>query len=296
MLDYIELGNIRIFEGEGWKFPLAPLTVFCGTNSSGKSTILKTLLLLNQNVWVDKTHDRNFIKNYGHLKFAGNQIDLGNYESFVSNNDINLDITLGFGFNGWVNDNSKTIRNPEDSPDANFREITFLTPSYPYEFKASYKYGLLPSFLLLFDESYELEQSNNLDDYSAFPISRMSPILKEAKFEVNVGQKFKLEWGVYLNPLISKEVIYKAYIKDQQWEHELLSQLFADNVNIQFDSNDYELEAFMDGFFIESFYFTPKRSLLQHPISKRGLIYPVSWPSQDLFTSLRACLKIELGS
>lgn len=48
MITGIELENIRIFKGKGWDFPLRPMTVFCGTNSVGKSTIIKSLLLLQQ--------------------------------------------------------------------------------------------------------------------------------------------------------------------------------------------------------------------------------------------------------
>src|SRR5436305_1447098 len=49
MITSLELGNIRVFEGTvDWKFPLSRMTVLCGTNSAGKSTVFKSLLLLMQ--------------------------------------------------------------------------------------------------------------------------------------------------------------------------------------------------------------------------------------------------------
>lgn len=90
MLKAIELENIRLFEGAGWKFNLAPLTVFCGTNNSGKSTLLKTLLLLRQSQGIDESYSID----QGILRFVGTQIDLGDYESFVSNNDLEKEVGI----------------------------------------------------------------------------------------------------------------------------------------------------------------------------------------------------------
>jgi predicted ATPase len=45
MLTGVSVGNMRVFEGDPWHFDLRPLTIFCGTNSSGKSTLLKALLV-----------------------------------------------------------------------------------------------------------------------------------------------------------------------------------------------------------------------------------------------------------
>ena len=47
MLKKIGLKNVRAFK-DLKDFELKPITVLCGTNSSGKSTILKSLLLWKQ--------------------------------------------------------------------------------------------------------------------------------------------------------------------------------------------------------------------------------------------------------
>src|ERR1700694_5663584 len=90
MITSIELENVRIFEDGDWKFPLHPLTVFCGTNSSGKSTILKTLLLLRQTQGIDESYSML----PGKLRFSGTQVDLGNYCAFVSHNDYQREVGL----------------------------------------------------------------------------------------------------------------------------------------------------------------------------------------------------------
>lgn len=90
MITELEVENIRLFDSGGWQFPLAPLTIFCGTNSSGKSTLLKTLLLLRLSIGIGETYE---IKE-GRLRLVGSQVDLGNYQSFVSHNEVSREIQV----------------------------------------------------------------------------------------------------------------------------------------------------------------------------------------------------------
>ncbi len=90
MIRRIELENVRVFEGSGWSFPLAPLTVFCGTNSAGKSTIFRTLTLLRQSQGIDD----NYEPLDGRLRFVGSQVDLGGYRWFVSHKNTAADFSL----------------------------------------------------------------------------------------------------------------------------------------------------------------------------------------------------------
>jgi predicted ATPase len=86
----IDLANVRLFEGSGWHFDLQPLTVFCGSNSSGKSTILKSLLLLQQSI---SAQDAT-LKRKNQMKFVGELTDLGDFRSFVSHNDQTRDVSI----------------------------------------------------------------------------------------------------------------------------------------------------------------------------------------------------------
>lgn len=74
MIRRIGLSNVRIFNGPEWSFELSPLTVFCGVNSAGKSTLLKIPLLIQQS----QSESR------GRLRLAGSRVDFGNYHTFVS--------------------------------------------------------------------------------------------------------------------------------------------------------------------------------------------------------------------
>ena len=86
MINRLEFNNIRLFSNNSASFALPKLTVFCGTNSCGKSTILKTILLLQQS--------QSPLLKQGALRFTGEQVDLGNYESFVTNNNVKKHINI----------------------------------------------------------------------------------------------------------------------------------------------------------------------------------------------------------
>jgi len=91
MITQIHLQNVRIFDENPYFFDLPAISVFCGTNSSGKSTILMSLLLLRQTKGITES----FISSRGRLRFIGSQVDLGNYKSFVSHEDLSKNITIG---------------------------------------------------------------------------------------------------------------------------------------------------------------------------------------------------------
>lgn len=91
MIQEIRLKNVRLFTSPGNIFKLPALTVFCGTNSSGKSTILKSLLLIRQSQGLYETYG----KSPGKLRLTGNEVDLGNYQSFVSDRKTSKNIEIG---------------------------------------------------------------------------------------------------------------------------------------------------------------------------------------------------------
>ena len=92
MIGELRVQNVRLFGGEDPQaFPLAPLTVLTGTNSSGKSTVLKILPLLRQTQGIGEAA----ITEDGKLRLKGTQVDLGTFQSFVTDNDT--DRTIGIG-------------------------------------------------------------------------------------------------------------------------------------------------------------------------------------------------------
>lgn len=90
MIEAIALRNIRIFTNADFPFVLKPLTLLCGTNSSGKSTLLKSILLLKQS----QSPRARYESPQGEIQVIGPQLDLGNFNNVVSNNDANNDATI----------------------------------------------------------------------------------------------------------------------------------------------------------------------------------------------------------
>lgn len=91
MINSVSLRNVRVFRPEESEFLFGDLCVFCGTNSSGKSSVLKSILLLRQSQGIEEpVRARN-----GLLRFVGTQVDLGKFETFVSDRRTDLEMTIG---------------------------------------------------------------------------------------------------------------------------------------------------------------------------------------------------------
>ncbi|MBY0244658.1 MAG: AAA family ATPase [Sphingobacteriaceae bacterium] len=75
----IRLINFKGFKDSGW-IEFKPLTLIYGYNASGKSSILKALLLLKQSLGNNPTESLRFA--------ASDGVDLGNYEDIVYNHKI----------------------------------------------------------------------------------------------------------------------------------------------------------------------------------------------------------------
>lgn len=137
MITSIELENVRLFDGKGWTFPISPVTVFCGTNSSGKSTLLKVLLLLKQSIALRDTSESL----QGKLVFYSSQADIGNFHSIVTNHDRTRDIVLSVTIEDLVSVNLinylRSLRN-ETANQSKERKAELDT----YRLKSSFTFGL----------------------------------------------------------------------------------------------------------------------------------------------------------
>ena len=74
MLTHLNLTNFKIWRSTG-HMPLASLTLVFGTNSSGKSSLIQSLLLLRQTV---KSQDLNLDLNFGNPD-ANDSVVLGQF-------------------------------------------------------------------------------------------------------------------------------------------------------------------------------------------------------------------------
>ena len=89
MLKSISLENYKCFK-EKTDIDIAPLTVLCGVNSSGKSSILKSLLMLKQSV--DGNYNENSILLNGRYTLNGT------FEDIVTNRKISKPIVISNSF------------------------------------------------------------------------------------------------------------------------------------------------------------------------------------------------------
>ncbi|MEN8215170.1 MAG: AAA family ATPase [Pseudomonadota bacterium] len=170
MITEIELENVRLFEGSSWHFSLPPLSVFCGTNNSGKSTILKTLLLLRQTQEIREPRSER----QGRLELVGQQVDLGNYSSLVSHNETHRDILIAITIEDKIPFSLYKflclINNENLSSNLTYEQLVL------YRLKTRFIFGLSP------------ETSMN------------SPAaLKKAVYEISVDEKNLLSWEVVVS-------------------------------------------------------------------------------------------------
>jgi hypothetical protein len=183
MFTEIELENIRIFAGAGWKFTLRPLTVFCGVNSSGKSTILKTLPLLRQSQGIHESS----IRDNGKLRFVGSQVDMGDFRSLVSHNDTSRDISIGL----TIKDNIPTnlvdeLRTPG---------IQQNVSEMPSDDENIIDYFLKSKFTFSSDKLLEPTEDIPLPENYQQTVNYAShDFLNKAQFELLVDEQVLLSW------------------------------------------------------------------------------------------------------
>lgn len=105
MLSKVFMTNFRCFNGET-NIDIAPLTILCGKNSSGKTSILKNILTIKQTV-----DSRDW---FPYLKLRGALIDNGSFSDTINaRKDPSKDTFLvGNSFNIFKFDNSKLIPEP----------------------------------------------------------------------------------------------------------------------------------------------------------------------------------------
>ncbi|MGC1324063.1 MAG: AAA family ATPase, partial [Candidatus Udaeobacter sp.] len=105
MLKELQLRNFKIWEDTG-PIKMAPLTIFFGTNSSGKSSIEQFLLMLKQTV---DSSDRKMVIYPGDVNTP---VNLGSFEElvFCRNPQNTLDFSVE-----WELSEPLTITNPRSS-------------------------------------------------------------------------------------------------------------------------------------------------------------------------------------
>lgn len=91
MFTEIGIENFKVF-GKMQRMPLKPITLLYGPNSSGKSSLIQSLLLFKQTL-EESTNDEVALLSRGSL------VDLGDYSEFIHKHDDKREFKMSFSFN-----------------------------------------------------------------------------------------------------------------------------------------------------------------------------------------------------
>jgi len=91
MIRSLHIKNFKAWADSG-HIKLAPLTIFCGNNSSGKSSLAQFMLMLKQTV---ESYDRQRVLHLGDDKSL---IDLGTYKDLIYNHNSDSNLEFSFSF------------------------------------------------------------------------------------------------------------------------------------------------------------------------------------------------------
>jgi energy-coupling factor transporter ATP-binding protein EcfA2 len=105
MLNEFQITNFKSFGGSA-RIPLKPITLIFGPNSSGKSSIFQSLLLMKQTVEkIGEGPDSNLVTN-------GNLVDLGSFRDFIYDHDESLSFTFKANLKAHSIEHAAMILNP----------------------------------------------------------------------------------------------------------------------------------------------------------------------------------------
>jgi predicted ATPase len=185
MIEELLISNVRLFEGpEEWRIPLSGLTVFCGTNSAGKSTILKTLLLLCQT-----SSDSDAPSRVGRLRLSGGLVDFGNYQSIASHNRIDQDIVIGVTMRENMEIRHLRTLLKIRGGDAALTEIPSPITELEYSLTARFTCGLRHT------NSAESNREQK-PSMSGLKTGQQHVFLKKASFEFHAEGDLELSWTI----------------------------------------------------------------------------------------------------
>ncbi len=172
--------SLRIQNFKSWKdtgeIELAPLTVFFGTNSSGKSSIGQFLLLLKQTV---ENRDNKVVLNLGGDKES--PVNLGSFSELIHRGQKNSKLIFDIG---WDIEKDKI----EIKPGKKNEKVL------PIKFSAEigYESGIMKlySFKYLFKNDVLISAKRSEGDNNLFAIDKISPIIKKNRgiFKKEIGK------------------------------------------------------------------------------------------------------------
>lgn len=233
MINSVSLRNVRVFRQES-QFPFGDLCVFCGTNSSGKSSVLKSMLLLRQSQGIEEpVRARD-----GLLRFVGTQVDLGKFATYVSDRRQDAEITIGI-----------TVPHHMDKAQIHFLRSVTTPPGQP---RAEQQPSERPSCSLDVVFTFVGTPGPAHDSQGApeaglgHNIAQLLGVLNTARFTLRTGSETLLPWFVYRVPESKpEESPYKIRLPSKYFEKVGGRQIM--DVDPSSDPDFVELSVGLDG-------------------------------------------------
>jgi len=196
VITQLRIGNARVFEGDEWSFPISSLTILCGANSAGKSTVLRCLLLLRQAILSREGSLTQ--ESRSKLRFSGGLIELGNFRSFISHNALDQDLHLGLSISAAMDatgllpsrDQLSPVEPQADEPEPNEQYI-------PYELHADFRFGMQSNDSEKVLPALEAQSKSPLEIEETRP-NESHAILKGAKYSITHNDRTILEFELLI--------------------------------------------------------------------------------------------------
>lgn len=250
MITSLGLSNARLFDGERWNFSLPPLSVICGTNSAGKSTLLKLPLLLRQSQGIGDS----LISGGGRLRLSGSQVDLGNFESFITKNDLARDLKLRFTVSDLMDSALLSLIRVWSAKGVSVRSpVKQESRRVPYSVRVELSYGIRPSpaesTRYTAPRSRRLVKGSGSSSGAPTLPSDAQAVLKRAHFELVVEGRALCDWQIFLVPSHEKSMnvepayqimIPKFLLAGQGWQDLLKKQHYESTV-AGFENSKYRI-------------------------------------------------------
>jgi predicted ATPase len=198
----LRLENFRLFRDSGW-FRLAPLTCLVGRNSSGKSSVISSILLLKQSL-----EQQAMGTAQTPLTLSGPYCDLGNYSDVV--HDHNESSEMSFSFSASMFD----LRSGLAERRSQIVELSIPRPSTirPYMYFSRYiNVKLLPK-----RGSVEMRLTFSADKRFGPSLSRCDievTDLGTASFVRTTGIERRQHWRVYTSSLPRHSLTFRPPLR-----------------------------------------------------------------------------------
>ena len=231
MLKSIEIENFKAFANLQ-KLNLSPITLIYGANSSGKSSIIHSLMVLKQSIL--------FPNLKGGIYSDKRILDVGSYETMVYSHNLKNDIIFGLDFDKGVKFN--IIYNYIDN---DLKKGGSQIDGFSCIKKISVN-SYLNDFIYYFENNFNGDDNNDTKDFD-FKVNDLSKtnfdkikdkkILQEilSSFVFSAEDDFPIPKGVSINS--EKHLKLWRILKEKEIQDELYDVYQYINNNISMDSN-----------------------------------------------------------